>query len=127
MQKLCCARTRQHPLPVWSHKFVLSSLTHFSTNSHPFLVGYVSRYGNGHHYIPQGSRRSHQDSESPMDHTWFTQAYIKTAIEEHHKLYDSYDCLNDHGTCYTLLDSLDGTFKMYIEACLPNDFCFLLI
>ena len=36
MQKLCCVRTRQHPLPVWSHKFVISSLTHFSINSHPF-------------------------------------------------------------------------------------------
>ena len=43
MQKLCCVRTRQHPLPVWSHKFVLSSTTHISTNSHPFLVGIVSR------------------------------------------------------------------------------------
>ena len=41
MQKLCCVRTRQHPLPGWSHKFVLSSPTHFSTNSHPFLVGIV--------------------------------------------------------------------------------------
>ena len=30
MQKLCCVRTRQHPLPVWSHKFVLSSPTHIS-------------------------------------------------------------------------------------------------
>ena len=43
MQKLCCVRTRQHPLPVWSHKFVLSSTTHISTNSRPFLVGSVSR------------------------------------------------------------------------------------
>ena len=42
MQILCYVRTRQHPLPVWSHKFVISSLTHFSTNSHPFLVGIVS-------------------------------------------------------------------------------------
>ena len=42
MQKLCCVHTRQHPLPVWSHKFVLSSTTHISTNSHPFLVGIVS-------------------------------------------------------------------------------------
>ena len=42
MQKLCCVRTRQHPLPVWSHKFVISSPTHFSTNSRPFLVGIVS-------------------------------------------------------------------------------------
>ena len=42
MQKLCCVRTRQHPLPVWSHKFVISSLTHFSINSRPFLVGIVS-------------------------------------------------------------------------------------
>ena len=42
MQKLCCVRTRQHPLPVWSQKFVISSLTHFSTNSRPFLVGIVS-------------------------------------------------------------------------------------
>ena len=42
MQKLCCVRTKQHPLPVWSHKFVLSSTTHISTNSHPFLVGIVS-------------------------------------------------------------------------------------
>ena len=42
MQKLCCVRTKQHPLPVWSHKFVLSSTTHISTNSYPFLVGIVS-------------------------------------------------------------------------------------
>ena len=42
MQKLCCVRTRQHPLPVWSHKFVISSPTHISTNSCPFLVGIVS-------------------------------------------------------------------------------------
>ena len=42
MQKLCCVHTRQHPLPVWSHKFVHSSTTHISTNSHPFLVGIVS-------------------------------------------------------------------------------------
>ena len=42
MQKLCCVCTRQHPLPVWSHKSVISSLTHFSTNSHPFSVGIVS-------------------------------------------------------------------------------------
>ena len=42
MQKLCCVRTRQHPLPVWSHKFVISSPTHISTNSRPFLVGIVS-------------------------------------------------------------------------------------
>ena len=42
VQKLCCVCTRQHPLPVWSHKFVLSSPTHISTNSHPFLVGIVS-------------------------------------------------------------------------------------
>ena len=49
MQKLCCVRTRQHPLPVWSHKFVISSLTHFSTNSHPFSVGIVSQvHGQGH-------------------------------------------------------------------------------
>ena len=45
MQKLCCVRTRQHHLPVWSHKFVLSSTTHISINSHPFLVGIVSIYG----------------------------------------------------------------------------------
>ena len=39
MQKLCCVCTRQHPLPVWSHKFVLSStlisqpiLIHFGGN-----------------------------------------------------------------------------------------------
>ena len=44
MQKLCCVRTRQHPLPVWSHKFVIGSLTHFSINSRPFLVGIVSDY-----------------------------------------------------------------------------------
>ena len=43
MQELCCVRTRQHPLPVWSQKFVISSLTHFSTNSRPFLVGIVSK------------------------------------------------------------------------------------
>ena len=42
MQKLCCVCTRQHPLPVWSHKFVISSTTHFFINSRPFLVGIVS-------------------------------------------------------------------------------------
>ena len=29
MQKLCCVRTRQHPLPVWSHKFVLQFINPF--------------------------------------------------------------------------------------------------
>ena len=32
-----------------------------------------------------------------MDHTQFTQAYIKTAMEEQSKLYNSYDHLNNHG------------------------------
>ena len=61
------------------------------------------------------------------DHTLFTQAYIKTAIEEQCKLYDSYDHSNNHEACYALLDSLAATFKTYVEACLPDDFCFLLI
>ena len=26
MQKLCCVRTRQHPLPVWSHNLSLTNL-----------------------------------------------------------------------------------------------------
>ena len=61
------------------------------------------------------------------DHTQFTQAYVKTAVEEQHKPCDSYDHPNDHSTCYTLLDRLDRTFKMYIKDCLPNDFCSLLV
>ena len=61
------------------------------------------------------------------DHTWFTQAYVKTAIKEQHKMYDSYDCSNDCGACYVLLDSLDATFKIFVEVHLPNDFCFQLI
>ena len=44
MQKLCCVRTRQHSLPVWSEKFVPTLLTHISPNSHPFLVGIVSQF-----------------------------------------------------------------------------------
>ena len=28
-----------------------------------------------------------------LDHTWFTQAYVKTAIEVQCQLYDSYDHL----------------------------------
>ena len=48
---MCCVHTRQHPLPVWSHKFVLSSLTHFSTNSHPFLVGIVSNIPRRHEAV----------------------------------------------------------------------------
>ena len=51
MQKLCCVRTRQHPLPVWSHKFVLSSTSHISTNSHPFFVGIVSLVGTIAHEV----------------------------------------------------------------------------
>ena len=60
MQKLCCVRTRQHPLPVWSHKFVLSSTTHISTNSHPFLVGIVSPFSIFSHqkWIPNGKMAS---------------------------------------------------------------------
>ena len=61
------------------------------------------------------------------DHTQFTQAYVKTAINEQHKLYNSYDCLNDHGASYALLDSLDKAFKTYVRACLPDDFCFPLV
>ena len=62
-----------------------------------------------------------------MDNTWFAQAYVKTPIKEQHKLYNSYNCSNDCGACYTLLDSLDSTFKTHIKACLPNDFCFQLV
>ena len=41
MQKLCCVCTIQQPLPVW---IIVTSLpTHFSINSHPFLVGIVSQ------------------------------------------------------------------------------------
>ena len=62
-----------------------------------------------------------------MDHTQFTQAYVKTAIKEQHKLYDFYNHSNDCGACYVLLDSLDATFKTYNKACLPDDFCFKLV
>ena len=68
--------------------------------------------------------RSHQDGEYPHQ---FTQAYIKTAIEVQHKVYDSNDPSNDCGACYALLDSLDTTFKMYVEAHLPEDFSFPLV
>ena len=61
------------------------------------------------------------------DRTHFTQAYVKTAIEEQHKLYDSYDCSKDCSSCYALLDSLDISFKKYVEDWLPKDFCFPLI
>ena len=60
MQKLCCACTRQHPLPVWSHKFVLSSTTHISTNSHPFLVGIVSSI---HEWDPSVLDYSHPEGD----------------------------------------------------------------
>ena len=62
-----------------------------------------------------------------MDHTQFTQAYIKTAVKEQHKMYHSYNHLNDCSACYALLDSLAKTFKKYIKDYLPNDFSFLLI
>ena len=40
MQKLCCVRTIQQPLPVW---IIVTSLpTHISINSHPFPMGIVS-------------------------------------------------------------------------------------
>ena len=59
MQKLCCVCTRQHPLPVWSHKFVISSPTHISTNSRPFLVGIVSI--SKHDLLPGGV-----DADTPI-------------------------------------------------------------
>ena len=62
-----------------------------------------------------------------MDHTQFTQAYVKSAVEEQHKLYDSYDHLNNHSACYTLLDSLDISFKKHIKDHLPDNFCFPLV
>ena len=62
-----------------------------------------------------------------IDHTWLTPAYVETALKEQHNLYDSYDCLNNCSACYALLDSIDATFKMFIEPCLPDDFCFPLI
>ena len=34
---------------------------------------------------------------------------------------------NDHSACYTLLNSLDISFKKYVEDHLPNNFCFLII
>ena len=62
-----------------------------------------------------------------MDHTQFTQAYIKTAIEEQCKLYDSYNHSNDCSACYSLLDTFDISFKQYIKDHLPNDFCLLIV
>ena len=61
------------------------------------------------------------------DHTWFTQAYIKTAVEEQCKLYDSCGHLNNHSACYALLNSLDKTFKKYVKDCLPNEFCLPIV
>ena len=60
-------------------------------------------------------------------HTQFTQAYVKTAVEEHCKLYDAFDCSNDHSACYALLDSLDISFKQYIRDHLHDDFYLLII
>ena len=62
------------------------------------------------------------------DHTWFTQAYVKTAIKEQCKLDDSYNPLNNHSACYTLLDSLDVPLdKQYVKDYLPNDFCLPIV
>ena len=66
MQKLCCVCTRQHPLPVWSHKFVLSSTTHISTNSHPFLVGIISQQLSSGHAINRTHGTSLPMSEEVM-------------------------------------------------------------
>ena len=62
-----------------------------------------------------------------MDHTQFTQAYVKTAIKEQSKLYVSYDCSNNYSACYTLLDSLDPSFKQYIKDYLPDNVCLLIV
>ena len=42
MQKLCCVRTRQHPLPVWSHNLSLTNLLISPSILNHFLVGIVS-------------------------------------------------------------------------------------
>ena len=47
------------------------------------------------------------------DHTQFTQAYVKTAIKEQCKLYNSCDHSNDHSACSTLLDNPDKTFEVH--------------
>ena len=85
MQKLCCVRTRQRPLPVWSHKFVISSLTHFSTNSRPFLVGIVSKTiaqikctNESHKQITQNDHGRHDDvmykNGNDEQHFWMLQS-----------------------------------------------------
>ena len=80
MQKLCCVRTRQHLLPVWSHKFVLSSTTHISTNSRPFLVGIVSLTN-----FPHGPLRvrTHEPDYSIAPHKVFNlQRTICSGVKE---------------------------------------------
>ena len=35
--------------------------------------------------------------------------------------------LNDHSACYTLLDSLDVSFKRYVKDCLSDDFFYPIV
>ena len=103
MQKLCCVRTRQHPLPVWSHKFVLSSTTHISTNSRPILVGIVSMA----HTCPD-DRQS-----SPSSSTVTATSYIQVTqiLNVHLDTTSPYEGHACHSSFSRLLHLTSGLFR----------------
>ena len=62
MQKLCCVRTIQKPLPVW---IIVTSLpTHISINSHPFPVGIVSHRASIKQKVIDVSQKLDEDQET---------------------------------------------------------------
>ena len=68
MQKLCCVRTRQHPLPVWSHKFVPqfnnSYLNQFSSISGGNCISWHWKLGHANfQWIQTLCRHSNSDSK----------------------------------------------------------------
>ena len=60
-----------------------------------------------------------------MDHTWFTQGYVRSAAPIQYAMYDTYDRSNDRATCLMFVDSLNETLKGEIQDRIPDEPSFL--
>ena len=60
-----------------------------------------------------------------MDHTWFTQAYVRSAAPIQYAKYDNYDQSNDRAARLMFVDSLNETLKGEIQDRIPDEPSFL--
>ena len=62
-----------------------------------------------------------------MDHTWFAQAYVRSAAPIQYAKYDTYARSSDRAAHLMFMDSLNETLKGEIQDCIPDEPSFLEI